>query len=93
MMVTDATDVSGVCIENIVFDTEGKERAPWPSPCGSKVPRTAFVFIAQICLIFLIVIFCIVQLSRAHISCEESTIHITILSSSVAYILPPPHSQ
>lgn len=89
----DGSTAKGVCVEGLVFDEENKERPPWTSPCGTKVPRSEVVFITQICLIFSVVIFCIIQLSLPNVTCEESTIYIAILSSCATYLIPPPQRQ
>ena len=79
-----------VTVSNLVFDENNIERTPWSSPCGSEIPRSEVIFISQISLIFLTVIFCIVRLSLPGIACEESTVYIAILTSCATYILPPP---
>jgi len=97
MSPPDETDCSalpkGTAIEGLVFDADNQERSPWSSPCGSRVPRSEVVFITQICLIFVVVIFCIIQLFLPNITCEESTIYIAILTSCATYLLPPPQRQ
>ena len=83
----------GIAIGDIVFDTDNKERSPWTSPCGTKVPRTEVIFITQILLIFIVTIFCIVKLSSNKITCEESTVYIALLASCATYLIPPPQRQ
>ena len=89
----DGDSPKGICIDNLVFDEENKERSPWTSPCGAKLPRSEVIFITQICLLCIVVVFCMVQLLLPGVSCEESTVYIAILTSCATYLIPPPQRQ
>ena len=75
-------------VGNFVFDSNNEERKPWIF-FGKLIPRSEIVFLAQITLVFLIVIFAVVNLARAD-TCEETTVWIAVLSSSVGYMIPSP---
>ncbi len=75
-------------IENIVFDSNNEERRSWII-FGKRIPRSEIVFLCQIVLIFFIVIFAVVNLALTK-TCEEATVWVAILSSSVGYMLPSP---
>ncbi len=79
----------GKTIEDMIFDDQNIERSPWPV-CGHKVPRSELVFFTQVFLIFAVIVFCIFRLSVSR-SCEEMTVYIAILTSTVTYLLPPPN--
>lgn len=96
-MTNDETDVGAdrgiITIDDILFDVDNKERSPWASPCGTKVPRSEVIFITQILLILIVTFFCIAKLSFTKITCEESTVYIALLASCATYLIPPPQRQ
>ncbi len=75
-------------IENIVFDSNNEERRSWII-FGKRIPRSEIVFLCQIVLIFFIVTFAVANLALTK-TCEEATVWVAILSSSVGYMLPSP---
>ena len=75
-------------VGNFVFDENNEERRSWVF-CSKTVPRSEIVFVAQTTLVFTLVICSIVCLAFAK-TCEETTVWIAILSSSVGYMLPQP---
>ena len=83
-MSTDVVDT----VEHIVYDSDNEERPPWKfGDCA--ISRSGAVFLSQLVAIFCTIAFCIVQLSQQK-SCEENTVYITLLSSCITYLLPPP---
>ncbi len=81
--MTDEVDVG-----NIVFDEDDNERRSWIF-FGKHLPRSEIVFLCQTVLVFVLVIFSVICLALAE-TCEESTVWVAILSSSVGYMLPAP---
>lgn len=77
-------------LTDFVFDDQNQERRSWKFCNKTSVPRSEVVFFTQIFFIFIFIILCAVKLTLFELSCEESTIWISILSSTVGYILPNP---
>lgn len=75
-------------IDNIVFDSNDAERSPW-NIFGKTIPRSQAVFLAQIILVYIVVIFAIIFLFNSK-TCEETTLWVGVLSAGVCYLLPPP---
>ena len=89
-VVDSAIDVTDcIALDDIVFTDQNVERPAWTF-CGSKLPRSEAVFIAQVFIIITVTLFCVYKLA-SHISCEESTIYIALLSSCGAYLVPSPN--
>ena len=57
--------------------------------CDQRFPRSEIVFGVQTTLVFLLVIVSVTCLAFAE-TCEQTTVWIAILSSSVGYMLPAP---
>ena len=85
MSVVDEIDIA---INDVVFENDKQERGSWIF-CDQTFPRSEIVFIAQTALVFLLVIVSISCLVFAK-TCEETTVWVAILSSSVGYMLPAP---
>lgn len=83
----DVTDC-GV-LNDIVFTEQSVERPAWTF-CGRKLPRSEVVFITQVFLIIIVTLFCVYKLT-SHISCDEATIYIALLSSCGGYLIPAPN--
>ena len=75
-------------IGGLVFDNNDVERRSWIF-CGERLPRSEIVFFVQTILVFILVLVSIGCLAFAK-TCEETTVWIAILSSSVGYMLPSP---
>ena len=54
---------------------------------SGRVPRSEIVFVVQVLLIFTIVGFCLYNLT---VGSEHKDLYISLLSSSIGYILPNP---
>lgn len=88
MSHTDQTDGTHVNLANIVFDDNNQERRSWVF-FGQRLSRSAIVFLFQ-CTVVLTLLACSVARIILSKSCEETTVWIAVLSSSVAYVLPSP---
>ena len=85
--MTKHTD-NGLNLGNFVFDDNNQERQSWKC-FGQTFNRSLVVFLSQFFVILLILACCIVRITLAE-TCEETTVWIAILSSTVGYILPSP---
>ena len=77
-----------VNLENFVFDEENHERKSWKL-FGRTCNRSLLVFLCQLFVIVLMLVCAIVRIMLST-TCEETTVWVTILSSTVGYILPSP---
>lgn len=84
-MSFDEVDIS---VNDVVYDGDNQERGSWIF-CDQRFPRSEIVFIVQTVLIFLLVAVSITCLALSQ-TCEETTVWVAILSSSVGYMLPAP---
>ena len=73
---------------NFVFDEENHERKSWKF-YGRTCNRSLLVFMCQYFVIVLKIACAIVRIMLS-ITCEETTVWVAILSSTVGYILPSP---
>ena len=85
--MTDQVD-KAVTVNDLVFDSDNHERKSWEF-FGHRTARSQVVFIVQVIIVFTIISVSICNLSFAK-TCEETTIWIAILSSTVGYMLPAP---
>ena len=85
--MTEHTD-KGLNLGNFVFDDNNQERQSWKC-FGQTCNRSLVVFLSQFFVILVILVCCIVRITLAT-ACEEKTVWIAILSSTVGYILPSP---
>lgn len=81
-------DVPDLPLNNIIFDSENQERKSWIF-FGQRVPRSQILFLFQVLVVLIIVIVSIVNLSLST-KCEELTVWVALLSSSIGYMLPAP---
>lgn len=77
-----------VGIGNIIFDDDNQERSSWIF-FGKRIPRSQVLFFVQVLLVTIIITVSIINLTVAD-TCEETTVWVAILSSSVGYMLPAP---
>ena len=73
---------------NFVFDEENHERKSWKFS-GRTCKRSLLVFMCQFFVIVLILACAIFRIMLST-TCEETTVWVAILSSTVGYILPSP---
>lgn len=67
--------------------SQSSSNQQWPVFPGKRLPRNCVVFFSQVTLIFIICITSIVNLSLGN---GEDRLWITLLSSSIGYLLPSP---
>lgn len=87
-MSLSGVDGADCQVNDLVFDSDGVERRSWIF-CGEHLPRSEIVFFAQTILVFILVIVSVACLALAK-TCEETTVWVAVLSSSVGYMLPSP---
>ena len=73
---------------NFIFDEENHERKSWKF-FGRTCNRSLLVFMCQFFVRVLILACAIVRIMLST-TCEETTVWVAILSSTVGYILPSP---
>ena len=83
----DHTD-NPINLGNLVFDNNNLERSSWKC-LGRSCNRSLVVFLSQF-LVNLIILACAIFRITVATTCEETTVWIAILSSTVGYILPSP---
>ena len=83
----DQTDAT-LNLGNFVFGNKNHERKSWKF-LGHSCTRSLVVFFAQFVVILSIVACSIVRITLSK-TCEETTVWVAILSSTVGYILPSP---
>ena len=83
--MTEHTD-KGLNLGNFVCDDNNQERQPWKC-FGQTCNRSLVVFLSQFFVILVNLACCIVRMTLAT-TCEETTVWIAILSSTVGYLLP-----
>ena len=77
-----------VNLGNFVFDEENQERNSWKL-FGRTCNRYLLVLLCQFFVIVLMLVCAIVR-TMLSTTCEETTVWVAILSSTVGYILPSP---
>jgi hypothetical protein len=75
-------------VGNFVFDSDNQERRSWVF-FGQKIARSQIVFLVQVSLVTIIAIVSIINLTLSN-NCQDTTIWVAILSSSLGYMLPAP---
>ena len=68
------------------IDGDHSTRTNW-NVFGNKIPKEEFTFFAQVVLIYIVCITCIINLSIGN---GNSNLWTSLLSSSLGYILPSP---
>ena len=77
-------------VGDIVFDENNVERRSWHFCNNIHLPRSEVVFFVQMIIVALIISVSCCKLFYNHVDCEERTIWVSLLSSTVGYILPNP---
>ena len=77
-------------VEGNFFEKESSSKSSWKFCNQTTLPRSEVVFFVQTFVILLLLSLCIVKLTVLKPNCEESSVWISTLSSSVGYILPNP---
>ena len=66
------------------------ENRSWNFCNSVSLPSAEVVFFTQVCFIFILLSLSISKLSFYNLSCDETAIWLSILSSTVGYMLPNP---
>ena len=83
-----APDLVDITLGGMIYDENNVERRSWIL-CNKRLPRSEIVFFTQSILVFIIVLVSVACLALSK-TCEETTVWVAILSSSVGYMLPSP---
>lgn len=73
--------------EGVIPPSDAERRGRW-NFCGRDLPKAEIVFFAQVTLIYVVVIVCLVNLT---IGDDKTNLWIALLSGSLGYILPAPN--
>ena len=77
-------------VEESFFEKESSSKSSLKFCNQTTLPRSEIVFFVQMFVILLLISLCIVKLTILKPNCEENSVCISFLSSSVGYILPNP---
>ena len=80
----DFVDIGGV------EQSLSHENRSWKFCNSVSLPSAEVVFFTQVCFIFILLSLSISKLSFYKLSCDETAIWLSILSSTVGYMLPNP---
>ena len=83
----DFVDIGGV------KQSLSHENRSWKLCNSVSLPSAEVVFFTQVCFIFILLSLSISKLSFYNFGCEESAIWLSIVSSTVGYMLPNPKLQ
>ena len=89
-MTCCSVDEADNVVNDFVYDDKQVERRSWKFCNSVELPRSEVVFFTQITMILLLIFLCATKLFFYELECEEMSIWIAILSSTVGYILPNP---
>lgn len=89
-VIESGNDVVDSGVAQYVFDQNNNERRSWKFCNDTSIPRSEVVFFTQMFFILILIALCTAKLTLFDLSCEESSIWISILSSTVGYLLPNP---
>jgi len=78
------TDNNSIGIEEFEQNSNSSSRWHW---FGHALPRSEIVFFVQVILVYIVVIVSIVNITLSH---DPDRLWITLLSSSIGYLLPSP---
>ena len=77
-------------VTEFVYNETNSEKKSWKFCNNVTLPRSEVVFVAQMVVILILLLFCILKLSFTKLSCEETSVLFSILSGLVGYVLPNP---
>ena len=77
-------------VTEFVYNETNSEKKSWKFCNNVTLPRSEVVFVAQMVVILILLLFCILKLSFSKLSCEETSVLFSILSGLVGYVLPNP---
>ena len=87
---TAVDEPDATLVTEFVYNETNSEKKSWKFCNNVTLPRSEVVFVAQMVVILILLIFCILKLSFTKLSCEETSVWFSILSGLVGYVLPNP---
>ena len=87
---TAVDEPDATLVTEIVYNETNSEKKSWKFCNNVTLPRSEVVFVAQMVVILILLLFCILKLSFTKLSCEETSVWFSILSGLVGYVLPNP---
>ena len=87
---TAVDEPDATLVTEFVYNETNSEKKSWKFCNNVTLPRSEVVFVAQMVVILILLLFCILKLSFTKLSCEETSVWFSILSGLVGYVLPNP---
>ena len=87
---TAVDEPDATLVTEFVYYETNSEKKSWKFCNNVTLPRSEVVFVAQMVVILILLLFCILKLSFTKLSCEETSVWFSILSGLVGYVLPNP---
>ena len=87
---TAVDEPDATLVTEFVYNETNCEKKSWKFCNNVTLPRSEVVFVAQMVVILILLLFCILKLSFTKLSCEETSVWFSILSGLVGYVLPNP---
>lgn len=80
---------SQLIMEDEGVDTESNNSSKTWIVCGDRIPKSEIVYLTQMIVIFIVIIFCLVQVSRV----QNNEFYKNLLCLSVGTIIPNPSPE
>ena len=87
---TAVDEPDATLVTEFVYNETNSEKKSWKFCNNVTLPRSEVVFVAQMVVILILLLFCILKLSFTKLSCKETSVWFSILSGMVRYVLPNP---
>ena len=87
---TAVDEPDATLVTEFVYNETNSEKKSWKFCNNVTLPRSEVTFVAQMVVILILLLFCILKLSFTNLSCEETSVWFSILSGLVGYVLPNP---
>ena len=87
---TAVDEPDATLVTEFVYNETNSEKKSWKFCNNVTLSRSEVVFVAQMVVILILLLFCILKLSFTKLSCEEMSVWFSILSGLVGYVLPNP---
>lgn len=75
--------------EGVTLEEESSASTQW-TICSEKIPKGEIVFFAQVLLVYIVTLTCIINLTLGN---DPKELWVSLLASCIGYILPAPNLQ
>ena len=87
---TAVDELDATIVTEFVYSETNSEKKSLKFCNIVTLPRSEVVFVAQLVVILILLIFCILKLSFTKLKCEETSVWFSIFSGLVGYVPPNP---